>query len=187
MVCNRIKFNLNNFRYIPHQMSTQAAKMYTYSMIFSHIIYCLPIWSLASVTSLKPLQSLYKRTVKILDKKPSIFHHCPILQKYRLLSWENMVKYSNLCLVYKIIHGLSSLPLHQFVNIRTADHSRTRGAVRGDCIIPFRKSVFGQTTFSVRAAAEWNLTPINIRNLNTYSTFKIQLKKWLIDNQSCQH
>ncbi len=55
-VCNRIKFNLNNFRYIHHQMSTQAAKMYTYSMIFSHIIYCLPIWSLASVTSLKPLQ-----------------------------------------------------------------------------------------------------------------------------------
>ncbi len=56
-------------RYIRHQMYTQAAKMYTYSMIFSHIIYCLPIWSLASVTSLKPLQSLYKRTVKILDKK----------------------------------------------------------------------------------------------------------------------
>ncbi len=100
--------------------------------IFSHIIYCLPIWSLASVTSLKPLQSLYKRTVTILDKKPSIFHHCPILQKYRLLSWGNMVKYSNLCLVYKMIHGLSSPPLHQFVTIRTADHSRTRGAARGD-------------------------------------------------------
>ncbi len=98
-----------------------------------------------------------------------------------------MVKYSNLCLVYKIIHGLSSPPLHQFVNIRTADHSRTRGAARGDCIIPFRKSLFGQTAFSVRAAAEWNLTPINIRNLNTYSTFTIQLKKWLIDNQSFQH
>ncbi len=77
--------------------------------------------------------------------------------------------------------------VNQFVNIRTADHSRTRGAARGDCIIPFRKSAFGQTAFSVRAAAEWNLTPINIRNLNTYSTFKIQLKKWLIDNQSCQH
>ncbi len=186
-VCNRIKFNPSNFRYIRHQMSTQAAKMYTHSMIFSHIIYCLPIWSLASVTSLKPLQSLYKRTVKILDKKPSISHHCPILQKYRLLSWENMVKYSNLCLVYKIIHGLSSPPLHQFVNTRTANHSRTRGAASVDCIIPFRKSAFGQTDFSVRAAAEWNLTPINIRNLNTYSTFKIQLKKWLIDNQSCQH
>lgn len=95
-VCNRIKFNLSNFRHIHHQMSTQAAKMYMHSMILSHVTYCLPIWSHASVTSLKPLQSLYKRTVKILDKKPIVSHHCPILQKHRLLSWENMVKYSNL-------------------------------------------------------------------------------------------
>ncbi len=87
-------------------MSTQAAKMYTHSMLFSHITYCLPIWSHTIVTSLKHLQSLYKRTVQILDKKPSISHHCPILHKHRLLSWENMVKYSNLCLVYKMIHGL---------------------------------------------------------------------------------
>ncbi len=87
-------------------MSTQAAKMYTHSMLFSHITYCLPIWSHTIVTSLKHLQSLYKRTVKIMDKKPSISHHCPILHKHRLLSWENMVKYSNLCLVYKMIHDL---------------------------------------------------------------------------------
>lgn len=84
-VCNRIKLNLMNFRHIRHQMSTQAAKMYMHSMILSHITYCLPIWSQAGVTSLNPLQSLYKQTVKILDKKPNISHHCPILQKHRLL------------------------------------------------------------------------------------------------------
>lgn len=186
-VCNRIKFNLMNFRHIRHQMSTQAAKMYMHSMILSHITYCLPIWSQAGVTSLNPLQSLYKQTVKILDKKPIISHHCPILQKHRLLSWENMVKYSNLCLLYKIINGLSSPPLHQFVNIRTADHSRTRGAARGDCVIPFRKSVFGHTSFSVRAATEWNRIPLIIRNQNTYCIFKNHLKKWLLEFQICQH
>jgi len=181
MVCNRIKYSLSNFRHIRHQMSTQAAKMYMHSMIFSHITYCLPVWAQASSTSLKPLQSLYKRTVKTLDKKPHISHHCPILQKYRLLSWYNMAKYSNLCLIYKMIHGLSSPPLQQFVNTRIADYCRTRGSARGDCIIPFRKSV------SVEAGAEWNLTPITIRNINVYSSFKIQLRKWLIDHQSCQH
>uniref|UniRef100_A0A8C8E3R6 Reverse transcriptase domain-containing protein n=1 Tax=Oryzias sinensis TaxID=183150 RepID=A0A8C8E3R6_9TELE len=186
-VCNRIKFNLSNFRHIRHQMSTQSAKMYMHSMIFSHITYCLSVWSQACNTSLKPVQTLYKQTVKTLDKKPNIFHHCTILQKHGLLSWENMVKFSNLCLMYKILHGLSSPPLHQFINIRTADHSRTRSAVKGDCIIPFRKSVFGQTAFSVRAATEWNFTLVSIRNQNTYHLFKTQLKKCLIDNQSCQH
>lgn len=187
MVSNRIKFALSNFRHIRQQMSVQAAKMYMYSMIFSHLTYCLTVWSHANITTLKPIHSLYKRTVKTLDRKPNSYHHCSILQKHKLLSWENMIKYAHLCLIYKVIHGLSSPPLSQFIQIRNTDHSRTRGAVRGDCIIPLRKSLFGQTTFSVQAAHEWNLTPITIRNSNTYNSFKIQLKKWLLENQSCQH
>ncbi len=59
-VCNRVKFNLSNFRFIRDYMSTEAAKMYMHSMVFSHIIYCLTTWSQASNTSLKPIESLYK-------------------------------------------------------------------------------------------------------------------------------
>jgi len=92
-----------------------------------------------------------------------------------LQNYKNMVKYSNLCLLYKIIDGFSSPPLHQFVQTQTAEHSRPRGAARGDCIITFRKSVFGQTAFSAQATTEWNLTPITIRN--TYSLFKAGVPK----------
>ena len=65
-VCNRVKFNLSNFRVIRDYMSTEVAKMYMYSMVISHIIYCLTTWSQASNTTLKPIESLYKRTLKIL-------------------------------------------------------------------------------------------------------------------------
>lgn len=187
MVSNRIKFTLSNFRHIRHQMSAQAARMYMFSMIFSHLTYCLTVWSHAKVTALKPIHTLYKRTVKTLDRKPNSYHHCSILQKHNILSWENMVKYAHLCLIYKIIHGLSSPPLSQFVQVRGSQRIRTRGAERGDCIIPSRDSVFGKSTFSVLAAHEWNNTPITIKNCNTYISFKIQLKKWLMENQSCQH
>ncbi len=47
-VCNKIKFNLANFRYARSCMSTKAAKMFMHSMIFSHITYCLITWSQAS-------------------------------------------------------------------------------------------------------------------------------------------
>jgi len=33
------------------------------------------------------------------------------LKKYNLLSWDNMIKYVHVCLMYKIIHGLTSPPL----------------------------------------------------------------------------
>lgn len=186
-ICKNIKYNLSNFRHIRSHMSFPAAKMFMHSMILSHITYCLPVWSLASVTSLNPLQSLYKRTVKVLDKKPNHFHHCPILQKYKLLTLENTIKYSNLCLMYKVINGLSSPPLKQFINIRSNTHRSTRGAARGDCTIPLRKSAFGQTSFSVHAAKDWNFIPTTIRNMNTYHTFKTHLKQWLVNNQNCEH
>ncbi len=79
-VCNNIKFNLANFRYARSCMSTKAAKMFMHSMIFSHIT-CLTTWSQASNTSLKPILSLYKQTLKVLDKKSVHHDHCDILKK----------------------------------------------------------------------------------------------------------
>ncbi len=59
-------------------MSTKAAKMFMHSMIFSHITYYLTLWSQASNTSLKPILSIYKQTLKVLDKKTIHYHHCDI-------------------------------------------------------------------------------------------------------------
>jgi len=84
-VCNKVKFSLVNFRYIRTLLSTEAAKVYFHSLILSHINYCLISWSNAHATALKPLKSLYKQSLKILDKKSFRHHHCHILQKYKLL------------------------------------------------------------------------------------------------------
>ena len=184
-VCNRVKFNLANFKYIRSCMSLEAAMMYMHSMIFSHITYCLTTWSQASNTALKPLLSLYKQTLKVLDKKPKHYHHCQILTKYKFLNWENLIKYTDSCLMYKILHKLAPPVLRQFVN--TGSTACTRSAVRGDCILPLRKSAFSQSAFSIKAARDWNLIPTQIRDLQTYASFKVNLKKWLTSSQLCQH
>ncbi len=118
-------------------MSSDAALIYMHSMIIYHSTYCLTTWSHASITTLKPLDSLYKQSLKTLDKKSVQFHHCSILKKYNLLSWDNLIKYVHICLLFKTMNSLFS-PLKQFVNIRTTAHRSTRGGERGDCIIPFK-------------------------------------------------
>lgn len=88
--------------------------------------------------------------------------------------------------MYKITYGLASPPLNQLVNIRTTVYRSTRGALRGDCIIPLRQSKFSQSAFSVKAAREWNTIPTTIRDLDTDKVFRLQLKKWLISTQLCK-
>lgn len=69
MISRIIKYNVANFNQIRRSMTDQAAMMYLHCMIFSHIGYCITTWSLTGVTILKPIERLYKRALKILDKK----------------------------------------------------------------------------------------------------------------------
>lgn len=69
-VCSRVKFNIANFCFIRSHLSMQATKIYMHAMVMSHINYCLTTWSQTNTTALKPLETLYKQTIKILDKKP---------------------------------------------------------------------------------------------------------------------
>lgn len=89
MVSNTVKYNLYNFKQIRRSLTEGAAMMFLHTMIFSHIDYCLTSWSLAGATTLKPVESLYKKSLKVLDKKHFSYHHCNILSKYNLLSFEN--------------------------------------------------------------------------------------------------
>ncbi|KAK0142318.1 putative RNA-directed DNA polymerase from transposon X-element [Merluccius polli] len=89
-VANKIKFNLSNFRHIRPYLTTDAAKLFMHAMIFSHITYCFTTWSQTNLTTLKPIESLYKQTLKTLDQKPNRYHHCHIVQKYNLLNFDSL-------------------------------------------------------------------------------------------------
>ena len=79
---NRIKFNLSNFRFIRNNLTLESAKLYFDTMIMSHMSYCVTSWASACKTRLKPIETVYKQALKVLDKKPKTYHHCQILKKH---------------------------------------------------------------------------------------------------------
>lgn len=186
-LCKIIKFNLANFRSIRNDMSTEAALIFLHSMIFSHLNYCFTSWSQASQSAKRPLETLYKQAIKIMDKKPRHYHHCAILKKHSLLNWNSIHKFLNLNLIYKVTHDLAPAPLAEFISQRNSSERVTRGFATGDCVIPLRRSVFSRSAWSVRGATEWNSIPEEVRQLNTYKAFTKKLKIWLINNYVCQH
>ncbi len=64
-VCKQVTFNLYNFKFIRDHMSLDAAEMYMYSMVISHMTYCLTTWSQTSSVTLKPSESFYKPTQSV--------------------------------------------------------------------------------------------------------------------------
>uniref|UniRef100_A0A8C7X350 Reverse transcriptase domain-containing protein n=1 Tax=Oryzias sinensis TaxID=183150 RepID=A0A8C7X350_9TELE len=113
-ISNTVKFNLNNFKQIRPFRTLGAARMFLHSMILSHIEYCITCWSLAGVNTSKTIESLYKKSLKVLYRKPMSFHVCNILKKYKLLSFENFKNFKFACLMCKVLHGLAPPPMSDF-------------------------------------------------------------------------
>ena len=187
LICQKI-IELQLFKLWPNQTIRATGEISSFfCTVTDHLFSSLPTCCTANSTTLKPVMSLYKQALKILDKKPKSHHHCSVLHKYRLLSWDNMITLKNCCLMFKIRFNLAPPPLCSLVKFRTPATSATRGAARGDCVIPLKKSVFGQSVFSIMSAWEWNHLPQNIRESTSSNCFKSNLKTWLINNQKCDH
>ncbi len=99
-------------------------------------------------TALKPIDQLYKKTVKVFDRKPQSFHLCSILEKYQLLSFENLKVFKTSCLIYRSTNGMAPPPLGDFIKKRNSE-TTTRSTIRGDCEVPFRKTTFAQNVLSI--------------------------------------
>ena len=118
---------------------------------------------LTTHTTIKSAQSVYKQALKALDNKPKSYHHCDILPRCGVLCWENLNKFHNSCLIIKILNGLAFPTFTRFIFQNNAGDRLTRSSVRGDIVVPRRKTSFGQTAFTVRASQFWNSLPLNIR------------------------
>ncbi len=97
-----IKYSLINFRQIRQCLPIDIARIFMHAKKNSHLSYCLTCWGQAGETIIKPLKSLYKQTLKTLDKKSNQYHHCRVLEKYNFLSFDNFRLFWNLCMVYKM-------------------------------------------------------------------------------------
>lgn len=187
-LCNKLKFNLVNFRYIRNSLTTEASSTYLNAMIIPHFLYCITSWSQACKTVIKPLESLYKNCLKIHDKKTRYYHHCQILVKYDILSFDNLIKHSNVSLLHKIIYSATAPPLKKFVTLCSEKTVRTtRSVTRGECSFPQCKTQFGSSSFSCVAMRQWNTLPTEHILCTDSHTFSCLTKSWLLSKQVCTH
>ena len=63
-----------------------------YSLIYSHIQYCITTWRVASATALETLEKMHKRIIRIIINSPFRSHTTPIFKKLNLLIINDVFK-----------------------------------------------------------------------------------------------
>jgi len=101
---------------IRHHIPVKAALLFFHAMILSHLSYCVTVWGQASKTTVKPITSLHKQALKIMDQKPTMWHHCySLLQKYKLFNFDSFMKFAFLKLTFKCSNNFAPAVLCPFV------------------------------------------------------------------------
>jgi len=64
----------------------------------------------------------------------------------------------------KVLNNLALPPLHVFFQ-KLGSGGSTRASAKGDCMIPFRPTTFGQNTLSIVGGKLWNNLPLSIESV----------------------
>lgn len=74
---------------VRNNLSSDAARIFMYGKILLHMSFCITCWGQAGETKGKYKTSCANKLLKCWIKKPYHFHHCRILEKCNLFSFEN--------------------------------------------------------------------------------------------------
>ena len=146
------------------------------SMVLPLFDYCSAVWSGCGITNREYLNRLQRRAVRIIEGRE--VKQNDIRSTLNWPSLEVRRNYQTCLQVFKCLNGLAPAYLLNKFSLSRDFHShntRNKDLIR----LPRAKTSKFQTSFYYNGAKLWNTLPPHIRQENTLSLFKKNLKKHL--------
>ena len=158
-------------------VNLSTLKSVYYSLIYSHLQYCISTWGLASKTALNPLEKLHKRIVRIMTNSSYLAHTKPLFYKL------NFLKINDICHLeiakYMFQQKNKSDSFHNF-NLTTHIHKHnTRLSSKHNYFISRKRTEKGKKSFSYAGCKIWEDVPEELKHCS-FNQFKKKLKLHLI-------
>ena len=88
------------------------------------------------------------------------------------------ISYATGCMMYKVVNGKIPDYLNDlFKHVNNIHQKCTRQSKAGDLNIPKCNTNYGKSAFNYKGCVIWNVLSKNIRNANTFMSFKMNFKK----------
>ena len=186
MIDNKLKFG-DHTKYIGNKISKSigilfrirafvpkpSLRQFYFSFIQSYLQYCILVWGKTYETHLSHLRILQKRSIRIINFKPFLYHSEPLFFHSKILKLDDLFKYNLAIYIHK-----NSLHL-RFQ--REHDH-HTR--FRNDLLPEFRRLTTTQQALSSVIPNFCNSLPNYISFVLDLSKFKVDFENFLLTNYS---
>lgn len=168
-LCKKLRPMLYMFVTLKSILNINELRTLYFSLVQSHLSYCINSWGGVYSTTLKPLEILQKRILKIIYgyvlRYPSsaLFSECSIFS----------IRY----LFYKaaLIYMFNNKPSHTLI-----EHSyNTRLNKESKVEVPMRKKNIGQRCYTYIGIKLYNMLTLDIKNSATVPIFRKNIIRWL--------
>ena len=179
-ICSKISrgcWALQNLKsYLPHRFLVDVY----YSLIYSHLSYCITSWGCAANTNLKSLTNLQKRAIRIVADKSFREHTNPLFIKLKLLKIPQIYKLELSKLMYKVHSNTITISdSTTFTPVSAVHHYQTRYGNDNY----YRKQIskkFMKKSVEISGPSAWSEVPSDIKRFS-YFKFKKALKEHFLN------
>lgn len=148
-----------------------------YSLIHSHISYCIESWGSAYATTLQPLVVLQKKAIRIITYSPRLANSEPLYKALEILPIRKLY-FTNVCsLVFKELHHITNVSLGLQKSVNTY---ATRGSKRYVLRVSTIHTNYGLQSFSHNGPAFYNLLEPETQEIMLFPKFKRSVKNWIL-------
>ena len=164
---------------IRHYVDQTTLKMIYYSLIHSHLSYCISTWGGAPNSTLNPIIKLQKRAVRIITNSAYDSHTKPLLTNLKILNISNLYNFNLAIAFHKQLHN-NTIGSNNLIHLNTIHDHHTRLSNTYNFYQQFNRTNTAQHTYTSQGIKFWRKIPTELKVLPLVS-FKIKLKKYIFD------
>lgn len=171
-VCNKLSKSTGILYKLRSFVPAKVMRNLYYNLVYPYLLYCNLVWGSTFNVHLDQLVLLQKKIIRIISSQGYLSHTNVLFREMGILKFNDLHTY---------VVALYAFKQNSNNSLTTLDHQYfTRN--RENPVAPFHRLAVTQHSVSFSAPHVWNDLPLFVKNCTRLETFKMELKKHLLNS-----
>ena len=163
---------------IRKKLTAKAMRTIYLSLIYSHIIYCVPIWGNTWACHVRPVEIAQKRAIRTMNYMRRYDHTHEVFVTQKLLKFKYIYSYFSSLLIFKFLYS-------NYVPLVFSRANNPYGLRNSDNVsIPISRTELYSKSVYFSAPSIWYNLPNHLKQMQNVNAFKSNAKAYLLTLQT---
>ena len=186
-ICSNLNKKISLLKNIIYFLTPEMRMLFYNAYVLPVFDYCCLVWGIGLQKDISKVLSFQKRIAKIIMNKSKRTHSAELFKELDWLSFPERCKYHSAILIYKMWQNSAPSYMSEIVTFSQNNMYNLRSIENNDIVLNYQyKTKYIKSSFAYYSKDAWNSIPIAIRKSNNITSFKKNVKQFLMGEQNSQ-